>query len=441
MGENVVNKIIQKINFGVIIFLMIMMPISFLLTNYLNFSLYFYEILHLIIPLELLIYIYNIINKNIKINKYDILIYILIVLGIISTINAVDPETSFWGAYLRNEGLLAIITYYLLFLNSKVFNKDQIKKVLDSLFVMGIVQFVYCILQVFVRGKYVFCFEAGLKYMASGFIGNPNMLGSFCLLLLGLSLMMYFVYNNNKYLIFSIIFFINLVLAQSSGPFFSFLTLFVFAVILLIVKKIIDWKKVLFIILSFFSIFIVVSFSVEKYCTSVFGDYIQPASTIKDDIISTLSVFFVENSDEHKGSIDNLITKEDVMTYYGSGRLDIWRNAIQLVPHYLLTGAGIDNFGYVYPTHLYGGYVDKAHNEYLQILITEGIFTLITYLVLLFCMLIDGVQSKEKLFWVLLVGFVGYAIQAFMNISTTMVAPFYFIVCGMLVSTVSKEKV
>lgn len=434
------NRLVQKLNFGLITFLIIMMPLCFFLTNYLNSTLYFYVVLHLIIPLEVFIYVYNIIKKNNKVNKWDIFIYILLFFGIIATINAVDTQTSFWGAYLRNEGLLVFIAYYLLFLNVKSFSEEQIIKVLDSLFIMGLIQFIYSILQVFVRGKYILGFKGGPLYMASGFIGNPNMLGSFCVLVLMLSLMMYFVYDKKKYLIFSIMFYINLILAQSTGPFFAFVVSFFGTIFILNTKKIINWKKVLLLFFSFILIFILVSFTVEKYCKYVLEEEVYPGSLIKHDIINTFSLLSLEDSDENKGDVGNIITKEDAIMYYGSGRLDIWRNSIKIIPKYWLTGAGIDNFGYVYPAKLYGGYVDKAHNEYLQILITEGVFTLITYLLFLLNLFIYGIKSKEKISLVLLIGILGYALQAFMNISVTRVAPFYFIVCGMLASiTIAKK--
>lgn len=424
------NKIIEKLNFGLIIFLIIMMPLCFFLANYLNSTLYFYVVLHLIIPLEVFIYIYNIVKKNSKVNKWDIFIYILLFLGIISTINAVDRQTSFWGAYLRNEGLLTFISYYLLFLNVKVFSKEQIVKILDSLFVMGVVQFIYSFLQVFVRGKYIMGFKDNFQYMASGFIGNPNMSGSFCVLILMLALVMYLIFNKKKYFVFSIIFYINLILAQSTGPFFAFIMSFFGLILVLIIKKIINWKKIFLLFSSFIVIFMFVSFTVENYCTHVFGDNIKQGSNIKGDIISTLSLFSLENSYE----------KEDAIMHYGSGRLNIWRNSIKIVPKYWLTGAGIDNFGYVYPVQNLKGYVDKAHNEYLQILITEGVFALIAYILFLLSLFIDGLKSKESLSLVLIIGIVGYALQAFMNISVPLVAPFYFIVCGMLASTVQTRE-
>lgn len=428
------NKIIKKSNYILMILLVLMLPITFLLNFYLkvifdiNFSLHFYEVLHLLIPLEIFIYIYNITKKNIKITKYDILGFILILMGIVVTINAVDVQTSIWGAYLRNEGLLALIGYYLLFLNSKSLDSKEIKNIINWFFIIGIIQFIYCCLQVFVRGKYIEGFKGGIAYMASGFIGNPNMLGSFCILVLGLSLMMYFIYNERKYFIFSIIFFINLVLAQSTGPFFSFIVLFIFMIIFLKLKKMINIKKVLLVLVTFIGTFLLVSYGSEYYSKVVFNDKIDSSYTIKGDIANTLLLFSNKKSEEEEAVVQN----------YGSGRLIIWKNTIKIVPKYFWLGAGIDNLGYVYPQNGYG-YLDKAHNEYLQLLATEGIFVLLAYLILLLSLFIDSIKSKKPLAWILMVGFIGYALQAFMNISVPRVAPFYFIVLGSLAGLVSKS--
>ena len=143
-----------------------------------------------------------------------------------------------------------------------------------------------------------------------------------------------------------------------------------------------------------------------------------------------MSLFSNSSGNDNEVTIDN----------YGSGRFTIWENTMKIVPKYFWLGSGIDNFGYVYNKQDVGSYCDKAHNEYLQILVTEGIFTLITYLSLLFNLFIDGIKSKNKLVWVLLMSFIGYAVQAFLNISSVLVAPIYFIIMGMLSGLIYKEK-
>lgn len=432
------SKVINKINFGLILFAIIISPLWLLLaTNFelvnLTVPFYYYEILYFLIPLEIVIYVYKIIKKEIKLNYYDIIVFLILILLMIVTNNSIDIDTSIWGAYKRNEGFLSILCYYLLFLNSKSLDEKQINIVIKTFFGVGIIQFVYCMLQVFFRfpGLQLFSLN-GVNYMAMGFQGNPNFLGSYCIMLLGLALMLYLVKGKRKYFVLSIIFFINLILAQSTGPFFAFIILFIFMIVFMKIKGIIDWKKVGVVCASFILTFIIVSNGVELYCKKVFNDKIVSSYTIKGDILNTLNLFGVS-----KGNNEENITIED----YGSGRITIWKNALKAVPKYFWLGSGIDTFGYVYSQNNKGLYYDKAHNEYLQILVTEGIFTLISYLSLLLLLFIDGVKSNNKLIWVLMMAFIGYALQAFLNISVNTVAPTFYIIMGMMAGLVSQEKV
>ena len=432
------SKVINKINFGLIIFAIVISPLWLLLAA--NFELvnltvpfYYYEILYFLIPLEIVIYVYKIIKKKIKLNYCDIIVFLILILLMIVTNNSIDIDTSIWGAYKRNEGFLSVLCYYLLFLNSKSLDEKQINIVIKVFFRVGIIQFVYCLLQVFFRfpGLQLFSLN-GVNYMAMGFQGNPNFLGSYCIMLLGLALMLYLVKGERKYFVLSIIFFINLILAQSTGPFFAFIILFIFMIVFMKIKGIIDWKKIGIVCAGFILTFIIVSNGVELYCKKVFNDKIVSSYTIKGDILNTLNLFGVS-----KGNNEENITIED----YGSGRITIWKNALKAVPKYFWLGSGIDTFGYVYSQNNKGLYYDKAHNEYLQILITEGIFSLILYLSLLLTLFVDGIKSNNKLVWILMMAFVGYALQAFLNIRVNTVAPTFYIIIGMMAGLISQEKV
>ena len=57
-------------------------------------------------------------------------------------------------------------------------------------------------------------------------------------------------------------------------------------------------------------------------------------------------------------------------------RIDLWRDALRIFPHFPVFGSGFDTFGSAYPTyqtlsryHWYG----EAHNEYLQVLLEAGV--------------------------------------------------------------------
>ena len=105
----------------------------------------------------------------------------------------------------------------------------------------------------------------------------------------------------------------------------------------------------------------------------------------------------------------------------------------------------IDNFYYAFGDKPIGRgrwFFDKVHNEYLQILITEGIFALISYLLLFGWVTIKGTINnyKNKEIYLIL-PVIGYLTQAFFNISVIEVAPFFYISLGLLVDRgISNEK-
>lgn len=425
------NKFIEKFNFYIICFVILTIPICGLINVFLDnvIKIYPYEILYFIIPFEIIIYIYNLVKKNTIFNKYDLCIIIWFFIDILVTLNAVDVQTSIWGAYNRYEGLITRIGYFLIFLNAKSFNIKISRNIINVLFISGIIEFIYSIFEVFIRPESIGEFVIdGVSYMASGTIGNPNMFGSYCVLLLGLSLTLYLIESQKKYLFLSIVFFINLLLTCSTGPFLSFCLMFVFASIVLYYKKIINLKKIFIIVVILISTFILVTTSSEFYFKNVFNEKIKKGYSIKQDIVDIISIPFKKESSNEKieESSEDSVTNE-----LSNGRIEIWKNTLKIVPKYFLLGAGIDNFGYVYPQSGIH-YCSKAHNEYLQILVTEGIFALLTYICLILNLFIDGIKSNNKIVLSCLMSFIVYIIQAFFNISTLTVAPIYFIIIGML---------
>ena len=116
-----------------------------------------------------------------------------------------------------------------------------------------------------------------------------------------------------------------------------------------------------------------------------------------------------------------------------NGRLQIWENSLPLVKEYWLIGCGLDNFRDAYPNN--GGIIfDKAHNVYLQIAVTNGIPALIIFLILLFIAFIKGIKVKNNILTPIYMAFIGYSIQAFFNISVIDVAPYYYIIIGLIFS-------
>lgn len=451
--KNKLNSFLDKVNYGIIIGLIILLPVTFFI-NYFSlfhfgstFQFKIHQVLTCILPIEVFIYGYKLLTKRHRLNKIDILVWLLILFGLISTIYALEPELAIWGSKYRHEGFIHICAYYFLFLNSRfIEKKDWIIKVINVLIIIGLLQFLYSFLQVFVRGRYIYVKYEIVAYRASGFVGHPNMLGSYIVLVLLLSLGMLFLYDKHKkfYLISSLLLYFNLILTQSTGPFYGFIFGFAFMSIYLIKKKKLDFKKLLITCSVLIMMLLSITAISNIWCSNKFYDEFKDEFTIVSDIkLTAMTIYQIITSSEtiNKAGVTSIES-------FGSNRIWLWSNSLKLVPKYWLHGTGIDNFAKPFKTvaesgikYLSGANFDRAHNDYLQMLITEGVFALVSYIALLVVIFIEARKSKDKLVWVLLFGFIGYSIQAFANISVYNVAPFYFIVMGMLVGRIDKEKI
>ena len=132
-----------------------------------------------------------------------------------------------------------------------------------------------------------------------------------------------------------------------------------------------------------------------------------------------------------------VISEKKLDDSYGTNRIYIWKNTIKKLPTYIWTGSGIDTFNLIYNDKLriddgdYHAVVDKAHSEYLQILITEGIITFTAYIIFLIC-IIKQKREIKSLEFIILLTIIAYLIQAIFNIRVTRVAPHFFILLGLI---------
>lgn len=129
----------------------------------------------------------------------------------------------------------------------------------------------------------------------------------------------------------------------------------------------------------------------------------------------------------------------------GSDRIYVWQWGLKSVPKHWLTGVGLDNYQYVFdssPDYVEGMHrKDKAHNEYLHILVTQGIPALINYLTLLIYTCVGAVRSvltedsreKRAVTWTLLGMIATYAASAFFNISVPYVVIYFWLAVGLAI--------
>ena len=367
-------------------------------------------VLWLSLPIFMVLYIINLIYK--KINYVDIIIYFLIILALISTILAQDITISIFGETNRNEGLLTILNYYFVFLNVKnICHKNYKEKIIKLFLILGIIQVIYAFLQVYTDFSFIKHFSK--EYMAMGLCGNPNFFGSYMVMLVLISSTLYLFNKKNIYLILSIIYALGLYLANSTAPFIGFLLGLIFLIIVYFknINKVNLIKLIILLIALFF---------INDYFFNLRYETIKENNrryNIKYEITDT---------------VNSIVSKNEEYNY-GSSRIRLWKNLIPVAKKYYLFGAGLDNLRVVYPQDK-GLIYDKAHNVYYQILITNGIFALIIYCLLCLIIFIKGFKFKNEFYIAMFIAFVGYCIQAFGNISVIDVAPYFFIILGLLYS-------
>ena len=129
---------------------------------------------------------------------------------------------------------------------------------------------------------------------------------------------------------------------------------------------------------------------------------------------------------------------------FGNGRGDIWRAALSSVPRHWLTGIGLDNLAEAFreqPGWQKGMYVQsKGHSEYIHTLATQGVFALINYLALLIYATVSSVKAifsekndvRRSLLWIFFGVFVAYISQALISSSVMNVAPYFWIILGLV---------
>ncbi len=120
---------------------------------------------------------------------------------------------------------------------------------------------------------------------------------------------------------------------------------------------------------------------------------------------------------------------------FGNGRLFIWREVWSLVKQKPLFGGGPDTLGlrglpyYLWysgatPVH---SYITAAHNEYLNVLVNQGIFAALCYIALPVMALIKLYRSKKESVIIASGAALCYSVVALFGISMCASAAFYWI--------------
>ena len=414
--KNIINKIknhklCSYLIFNILFLLVTGFLFTFRLSTYkLNATLY----IPLLIINIIIIILYLLFKKKnkekIRFKSFDFFLIIFIIFTLISSILSINTSDAFFGRVGRYEGFFQIMYYISLFFISSFLDKEEKKVVSYAIITLGLCEVIQAHIQKFDLFGVPVIHNDG-KPWATGYTCNPNFFGSLSVLVLSIVIGLLFDSKTKKvkiiYFILISIFTSGLLISDTLSALVGLIVLLIYVFTYALNKK----KKLLFLILMLIISLLTLIESLTK----------------KTDLINDL----IKTKDQ---SIE--IAKGNVQDNFGTNRMFIWKETIKVVPDNLTYGVGVDNFYYAFgdrPLSRKHRYFDKAHNEYLQILVCEGIYALVSYLIFIFIILIKGIKysfKKETLFFVAPV--IAYLVQAFFNISVIEVAPIFYICLGLL---------
>lgn len=342
----------------------------------------------------------------------DLFLLFLILTALASTLFSLEPLTIF-GAERRREGFLTILSYFSLFLLAQDFLSEGKwrRLALSVILASGFLVALYGILQAasieilprdFIRADWVGPFST---------IGNPIFLGSYLLLLIPLPL--YFLQDSSRWkkmllLSLSLFFTAALVLTGSRGAWIGLAAMLLF--FLFTGKN----QKLL---LAAFSVLMIL-----LVC-----------------LLFTVNLGGINLWERLKASF-NFDPQNTFMN-----RLYIWSRALPSILRYPVFGWGPDSFGVAFPQFSYQeslmlfnngyAYVDKAHNDLIQVAVTLGIAGLLAYLaflVRLFSLIYSGRHSDSLSIYTLPALF-GYLVSLELSFSVVSVAPLFWALAGISV--------
>ena len=418
------KKVLEFINIIFIILLFILIiNSSFRITYNMNYNLNDYSKYFSIFGIiELILYIVSKI-KNFKFNKLEIIVIILMILSCLSIFTSINIEDCLFGKINRREGLFVILTYYLLILNCmNIRNKKYIIVIIILISLFSLINIIYGLFQVGIINS-----NLDIKnkwYYARGLLGNSMYFGTLMSIFYGLILGLFIKVNNiNKKIILFVLLLIASLGIIMSGAMSSIISVIIIYLVILIesivlvIKRNNYGKYLLKILIISIILFI-----------SIFKLYSINNNNLKNDLLE------VKNQ-------TNSISKGNVSDNFGTGRVYIWKNTINKIIEHKGIGVGVDNFRNAFDSKLLdpiSGYiVDKAHNDYLQKMLCEGVIAGLLFIIfLLFIFFKLLLKNINSIYYGLFLSFTMYSVQAFFNISVTRVAPIYFIIIGLLVGCI-----
>lgn len=356
---------------------------------------------------------------------YPIVLFLLS--QILSTIFSIDTHTSIWGYYSRfHGGLLSSICYALLYwaMVSNLYGRKHVHILINTILLSGTFVAWYGIAQHYGIDKDFWVQNVQARVFSS--LGQPNWLAAFLVALIPLSIS-YFLFESRLvykvwYLVAAVSMFVSFLFTASRSGLIAFSVAIAAYSGMIVTHKFGNIRKIMasaIVVAICISVYTVVYYKFPQMAIlasiiliGISGSAIVSVSNNRNRIwmgiltvIIVITGFIYSSPDSFRfgisgtapgtpaAAVRQAIPQDAGGTETGSIRFIVWRGAWDIFTHYPILGSGVETFAYAFyqyrPVELlrtteWDFLYNKAHNEYINILATTGLFGITAYLVFVF---------------------------------------------------------
>ncbi len=375
------------------------------------------------------------IRSLIKFDLINLFLLFYVLLLIISLFFAHDIKMAIMGRKYRVEGLITLLSYFLLFLAARTMAGPG-RKVLMGVTVSATILSLYGIAQFYGFDPFPRDFIRESWKVSMATFGNPNFFGSY--LVLVIPVVLHHAITNRQAIsgICCAVMIYALVCTLSRGAWIGIgvaIATYVFMNLSFYGNFSKDRRRIIYaLLLTVLAVFIF-----NMTTGNIFSSRLHSIAKDAREVIKS----------------DQKVTEKTInssgATESGLARFYIWAKVIELIKERPWTGYGIENllepFGQKFGNEAvsqrlgYGKVTrppDKAHNEYLNIAVTTGIPSLLIYLVFIGLVLKRGWNKMRQspAYLPFVAAILGYLTQAFFNISVASVAYIFWVFLGLISS-------
>lgn len=412
----------------VICFIVVMIPLIELVSQIIKQGSSYQDVtLYMFGPLALLLLFFLLVNKKkVYVRTSDVFWLFLMFFAYLSLATSLDIKWSMHGLLFNCEDPIHYLGYHMLFLVCTTIGQYQNKiKIIKAYVVMFSIEIVVGFLQRFDMWPFTTSFAGSPRTGASlGLTQNNCFYGGLMVLGVALFTILFVSEQNIKktilWFILAIATFFTAMFAMARLAWLGIGCMLLFVFCLEIFQKIQKKRSVV---------------DMRKLCAIV-GVYA---------IIFCIMVLwdpYVGETYERASAEVEVSQVED----FGTGRGYIWKTGLEAWTKRPILGIGLDNYREAFWSRIEQGENIKieyqSHNDYINYLVCQGIFGFVNYVALCFWVWFVGVKrflndgsarEQRVLDYLLLAMIIGYYAKACLDCSVVYVAPYKWIIMGLLV--------